>query len=237
MRSISSQQGVAGPKGDTGATGPAASPGGLDTNIQFNNTAAFDGSTNLLWDYTNNRMGIRQATPTSYLHLGAGSTGAGASPFKLTTGSILTSPEAGAIEYDGVNLFSTTDTPARLVVMRALTANLLARSATVASVLAVTSPNDGSSHQFTVSGYVSITAVSADTLVCSVGFTDENGTSRTVNFIPPGAANGTLSTTGFSSFPAVTIRAKDNTAITIAATVSGAGSITYDVGASVCQID
>jgi len=46
--------------------------------------------------------------PTAGLHLGAGTTTV--APFKLNSGTNLTTPEAGAIEWDGTNLFVTQTT-------------------------------------------------------------------------------------------------------------------------------
>lgn len=48
--------------------------------------------------YFDYRLGVGTATPTALLHLAAGSTSL--SPFKLTTGSYLSTPSAGAIEWD-----------------------------------------------------------------------------------------------------------------------------------------
>lgn len=44
------------------ATGGGGTPGGTDTQIQFNNAGAFDGSSNLVWNNTNSRMGIGGAS-------------------------------------------------------------------------------------------------------------------------------------------------------------------------------
>jgi hypothetical protein len=44
-------------------------------------------------------------TPTAKLELPAGSTTV--APFKLTSGSVLTTPENGTFEYDGVKLYFT----------------------------------------------------------------------------------------------------------------------------------
>lgn len=46
-------------------------------------------------------------TPTGRLHIAAGAAGAGTSPIKLTSGTNNTTAEAGAIEYNGTNLFFT----------------------------------------------------------------------------------------------------------------------------------
>jgi hypothetical protein len=53
-------------------------PGGLDTQIQFNSASVFSGSSNLVFDYTNNRLGIGTNSPSESFHLkGTGSGVAG----------------------------------------------------------------------------------------------------------------------------------------------------------------
>jgi Ubiquitin-activating enzyme E1 FCCH domain len=45
--------------------------------------------------------------PTAKLHIGAGAAAASGAPLKLTSGTNLTTPEAGAVEYNGTELFFT----------------------------------------------------------------------------------------------------------------------------------
>ena len=52
-------------------------------------------------------VGIGVATPTAKLHLPAGTSDAGKAPLKLESGTLLSTPEAGAVEYDGTNLYYT----------------------------------------------------------------------------------------------------------------------------------
>lgn len=52
-------------------------------------------------------------TPTANLHLAAGAAEAGSAPLKLTSGTSLTTPEAGAIEFDGSFFYGTSGTPTR----------------------------------------------------------------------------------------------------------------------------
>jgi Chaperone of endosialidase len=59
------------------------------------------------------RVGIGTTTPTASLQLKAGTATAGTSPLKLTSGVNLTTPEAGAVEYDGTNLYYTDGTATR----------------------------------------------------------------------------------------------------------------------------
>jgi len=49
-------------------------------------------------------------TPTAYVQIGAGASSASSAPLKFTAGSLLTTPEAGAIEYDGTNYYADANT-------------------------------------------------------------------------------------------------------------------------------
>ncbi len=64
-------------------------------------------SDTLVIDQANNRVGIGVNAPTSALHLKAGTAAASTAPLKLTSGASLATTEAGAVEYDGVNLYVT----------------------------------------------------------------------------------------------------------------------------------
>jgi hypothetical protein len=46
-------------------------------------------------------------SPTARIHLPAGTASAGTAPLKLTAGTNLTTPESGAFEFDGTNLYFT----------------------------------------------------------------------------------------------------------------------------------
>lgn len=52
-------------------------------------------------------IGLYVQSPTARLHLPAGAAAAGNAPLKLTTGTALTTPEDGAIEYHGSHLYFT----------------------------------------------------------------------------------------------------------------------------------
>ena len=53
------------------------------------------------------KVGINMTTPTARLHLPAGSTSANSAPLKFTTGTLLTTPEAGTFEFLSPNLYFT----------------------------------------------------------------------------------------------------------------------------------
>jgi hypothetical protein len=52
-------------------------------------------------------IGIGTTSPTAILHLKAGTASANTAPLKFTAGTNLTTPEAGAMEFDGTNLYFT----------------------------------------------------------------------------------------------------------------------------------
>jgi hypothetical protein len=70
---------------------------------------------------TGGRVGICLATPTATLHLRAGAAAASGAPLKFESGTNLTTPEAGAMEWNGTNLFLTTSAPTRQTINQGLT--------------------------------------------------------------------------------------------------------------------
>ena len=73
-----------------------------------NNPLSFytSGSSRLFIGSSGN-IGVGISSPTARLMLPAGSAIAGSSPLKMTAGTVLTAPEAGAVEFDGANLYFT----------------------------------------------------------------------------------------------------------------------------------
>lgn len=61
-------------------------------------------------------VGIGVATADAFLKIKAGTASANTAPLKFTSGTNLTAAEAGAIEYDGTDLFYTNSTPTRRTV-------------------------------------------------------------------------------------------------------------------------
>jgi hypothetical protein len=59
------------------------------------------------------KVGIGVQSPTALLQLKAGTATAGTAPLKFTSGTNLSTPEAGAVEYDGTNLYFTDSTATR----------------------------------------------------------------------------------------------------------------------------
>jgi len=58
-----------------------------------------DASSNVIYSFENGNLGIKITTPTSTLHLGAGSAVAGTAPLGFNSGALLTVPVAGKVEF------------------------------------------------------------------------------------------------------------------------------------------
>jgi len=82
--------------------------GGSDGAYNFDIARTW-GTPDLRIDSSGN-VGIGTTSPTAVLMLKAGTATASTAPLKLTSGTNLTTPEAGAVEYDGTVFYGTTDT-------------------------------------------------------------------------------------------------------------------------------
>ncbi len=60
-------------------------------------------------------LGIGVDAPSALIHLKAGTAVAGTAPLKLTAGTLLTTPEAGALEYDGMGIYLTNTNHRRFI--------------------------------------------------------------------------------------------------------------------------
>jgi hypothetical protein len=70
----------------------------------------------------NGNVGIGTTAPTARLNLPAGTATANTAPLKFTAGTNLTTAEAGAVEWNGTNLFLTTSGARRQTINQGLTA-------------------------------------------------------------------------------------------------------------------
>ncbi len=86
------------------ASGVAARTG-MDIALTHGNGDA--AGTNIMTLQSNGNVGIGTLTPTAVLNLKAGTATANTAPLKFVSGSLLTSPEAGAVEFNGDNLYLT----------------------------------------------------------------------------------------------------------------------------------
>lgn len=87
--------------------------------------------------------GIQQTTPTAKLHIGGGTIAAETAPLKFTQGVNMTTPEAGAVEWDGTNLFITQTTgPTRKTI--AYTDSAITGNINMSQLVSGTFSNNGS---------------------------------------------------------------------------------------------
>ena len=106
--------------------------------IPFSNTT---GSNYFNETAGNTGIGFTPSTTlTARLHIAAGSSSTGTAPVKLTAGTNLTTPENGAVEYDGTNYFVTSNA----------TRYALARTLTTTSVLNFNDTSPSSSTDLTI---------------------------------------------------------------------------------------
>jgi len=67
------------------------------------------------------RVGVGDNTdPSAYMHFSAGTATAGTAPLKLTSGTLNSTPEAGAVEFDGANYWVTTTGAGRILLVRTI---------------------------------------------------------------------------------------------------------------------
>ena len=74
---------IVGTDNDSGGGGGSTSPGGSNTQVQFNDTGSFAGDASLTWDNTNNRLSIGEDANDSYLEVGKGAPGTSSTRFSI----------------------------------------------------------------------------------------------------------------------------------------------------------
>lgn len=179
------------------------------------------------------------ATPSAGLTLAAGTATAGFSPFKFTSGTNLTTAEAGAIEYDGSNIYFTPIGTIRKVIPTIITSRSTAQTAAVASV--ATQAVGATDSSFIVSANVLVTTSTVHSFTVTCAYTDEGNTVRTVTLSFSNLA-GTFVTAIANAAGAVPyegvplhIRCKASTTITIATTGTFT-TVTYNVEGNITKI-
>lgn len=87
-----------------------------DSDLRFETTETL-GRTVKMTILGNGNTGIGIATPTAVLHLKAGTATASTAPLKFTSGTLLTTPESGTIEYNNTPHFTNSDATRRNIVL------------------------------------------------------------------------------------------------------------------------
>lgn len=83
--------------------GTPTTPAGANQQVQFNNNGSFGGDSDLIWDATNNRLGIRYSTPLANIDIGSGG-----SIYTRTAGNlVLNNIGTSGITVNGLTLSGT----------------------------------------------------------------------------------------------------------------------------------
>lgn len=125
-------------------------------------------------------VGVNTGSPTALLHLAAGTASANTSPFKFTSGTNLTSAEAGAMEWNGTNLFMTQTSGPTRKTLSFTDSNITGTAAGLSSTLAIGS-----------GGTNSATALSGSSIMVSNGSAVIQGAAGTSTTLLHGNASGT----------------------------------------------
>lgn len=180
------------------------------------------------------RVGVG-VTPTAMLHLKAGTATASTAPLKFNTGTLLTTTEAGAMEFLTDAYYVTTTTGAkRRMLVAGTTGRATGQTAANASVSTYTLGATDASYE--ISANVLVTTSSAETFTVTCDYTDEGNTARTItfNFSNIGGTIGTGIAFANGAVPyegiPLHIRCKASTAITIKTAAGGTYTgCTYNV--------
>lgn len=126
---------------------------------------------------TSGNVGIG-TTPTAALHLKAGTATASTAPLKFTSGTNLTTPEAGVVEYDGSAAYFTADTNAK----RGLVPSY--QFVRLASAYTTVSGSTALQQLFntTAAGAVTVTAGAVYEFECVFGLSSLSSTSGSIGF-------------------------------------------------------
>ena len=154
---------------------------------------------------TNGRFGVGVLNPNALLHLGNSS---GAAPLKFTSSAVLGTPQAGAVEYDGTNLFFTDSTNTRKTLTSASGSGAMSGISSISNAsgnIALT-PN-----AFTGAVSIGPGAVSSGPTSGTLVVTGDTGISGVLNaggtissnskFVAPSATSSSAPTYSFASDP------------------------------------
>jgi hypothetical protein len=191
-------------------------------------------------DVAASAVGINTDTPSAQLHIAAGSATAGTAPIKLTSGTLNTTAEAGAIEFLTDDYYGTRTTNAvRSKFVTGTTGRATGQTAANASVQ--TYANGAADASFEVSANILVTTSSAENFTVTVAYTDEGNTARTLTLPFVTLAGTSVAVINFANgaIPyegvALHIRVKASTTITVATTGTFTGA-TYNVESIIKKI-
>lgn len=188
-------------------------------------TAATPASVKSAYDLAIAALPLAGGTMTGSVTLRAGTATAGTAPLYLASGTNLTAAAAGAVEWNGTNLFITQTTGPTRKTVAFTDSNITGTSANVTGTVAV---GNGGTGATTLTGYVKGSGTSAMTASATVPASDISGTLGVANG-GTGATTltgyvkgtGTAALTGSSTVPATDVSG------TLAVANGGTGQSTY----------
>lgn len=192
-------------------------------------------------------IGIGNRTPTARLHLPAGTATASTAPLKFTNGTPTTTPEVGSMQFsNGLYIIDSSNSVRDTIATRSwVRNNPIAFPSIVSSadhtgqtgVDTIVNYTVGAANgTFQINAYTNVTAISIDMLSVSVIFTDENNAGKSLQLFPMGATTANLTSTGFTGYPSMCIKAKSGTKIYVVTGLVTGGSISYDFGGALMQL-
>ena len=175
-------------------------------------TGIYGGASASSTPVTGGYVGIGVTSPTAVLHLKAGTATASTAPLKFTSGTNLTTPEAGAVEYDGTNLYYTDSTPTRQTL------------ATTTGMSGTYLPLAGATYSTTSGNGLALTSSTLTTgnlvNLASTGTAAGSNTQTVLNIATSGA-NGTTTQTTYGGQFSNTHTGTSSTNVGLYATASG----------------
>lgn len=144
-------------------------------------------------------------TPTARVHIAAGTATAGQAPLKFTSGTNLSSVEAGAVEWDGTQFYLTSSVPTRNIIAQVSGATALSTGAVYATTngyLTSTAPTSGAIGYWSRSG-TTLSPTTANDIV-SVSTNSTTASNKAIEGLQTGATTGTDYAGYFSNTGAAT---------------------------------
>lgn len=112
-------------------------------------------------------VGIGTTTPTAKLHLAAGTTSM--APFKFASGTLLTSPQSGTMEYDGANFYLTDGSGQRRAISTGSSSGTVDNVSNINSTGNIVMNPNGGTNSVIVSSTVASTSSNTGALVVNGG--------------------------------------------------------------------
>lgn len=180
-------------------------------------------------------IGIGILMPTAVIHIQAGIAAASGAPLKFTAGVNLTSPEAGAVEWDGTNLFATQTTgPTRKTIayttdippFPSIAASTFEKAETGSDANVLTYTIGGTDQFLIIQLAVDVSALTGTSVAATVTWKDSNNATQTSTVTLTGVTDGTIN---------LPINAKASSNVVISTVFVGV-STAYNISAFITRL-